>query len=56
MPGHIKQWVAQVARSEGGFTLIEMMMVVGIISVLATVTTPNIVKFIGQAESGAQKA
>jgi prepilin-type N-terminal cleavage/methylation domain-containing protein len=56
MPGSIKRWVAQVARSEKGFTLIEMMVVVGIISVLATVTTPNIVKFIDQAESGAQQA
>lgn len=56
MPGSIKQWVAQVARSERGFTLIEMIVVVGIISVLTTVTTPNVVKFIEQAESGARKA
>jgi prepilin-type N-terminal cleavage/methylation domain-containing protein len=56
MPKSIKQWLGRVARMEKGFTLVEMMVVVGIISVLATVTTTSVVKSIDQAESGAQQA
>lgn len=39
-----------------GFTLIEMIVVVGIIAVLAAVIVPNIGKFIGSGEAGAKSA
>ncbi|MFB3097718.1 MAG: prepilin-type N-terminal cleavage/methylation domain-containing protein, partial [Dehalococcoidia bacterium] len=46
--------IRRVYWSEPGFTLIEMMVVVGIIAVLAAVIIPNIGKFIGSGEQGAK--
>ena len=46
----------RITRSQKGFTLIEMIVVVGIIAVLAVVIIPNVSKFIGNGESGAKAA
>ena len=56
MNGMLKSFVKQVAKGQRGFTLIEMIVVVGIIAVLAAVIVPNMGKFIGQGESGAKSA
>ncbi|MBM3943677.1 MAG: type II secretion system protein [SAR202 cluster bacterium] len=52
----MKKFISQVARGQKGFTLIEMIMVVGIIAVLAAVIVPNIGRFIGSGEDGAKAA
>ena len=52
----MKKLVSRVAKGQGGFTLIEMIVVVGIIAVLAAVIVPNIGKFIGSGETGAKNA
>ena len=44
----------QIAKGQKGFTLIEMIVVVGIIVVLAAVIVPNIGRFIGSGEAGAK--
>jgi type IV pilus assembly protein PilA len=54
--GFLKKFVAKVTKGQGGFTLIEMIVVVGIIAVLAAVIVPNIDKFIGAGEEGAKDA
>ena len=51
-----RSFVQQVFKGQKGFTLIEMIVVVGIIAVLAAVIVPNMGKFIGQGESGAKSA
>ncbi|HEU0022153.1 MAG TPA: type II secretion system protein [Dehalococcoidia bacterium] len=56
MKDFLKKMFPRVAGGQGGFTLIEMIVVVGIIAVLAAVIVPNIGKFIGTGESGAQDA
>ena len=56
MKGSLKKLVTRIARGQGGFTLIEMIVVVGIIAVLAAVIVPNIGKFIGSGEAGAMDA
>jgi|ERR687895_1558658 type IV pilus assembly protein PilA len=56
MKGFLKKFMAKVAKGQGGFTLIEMIVVVGIIAVLAAVIVPNIGKFIGSGEQGAKDA
>lgn len=53
MKDFLKNPVTRVAKGQSGFTLIEMIVVVGIIAVLAAVIVPNIGKFIGTGESGA---
>ena len=52
----MKRLISRIAKGQGGFTLIEMIVVVGIIAVLAAVIVPNIGKFIGSGEAGAKSA
>ena len=52
----MKRLISRIAKGQGGFTLIEMIVVVGIIAVLAAVIVPNIGKFIGSGEAGAKNA
>ncbi len=50
MPGSLKKLLSRIHGGQKGFTLIEMIVVVGIIAVLAAVIVPNIGKFIGSGE------
>ena len=56
MKGFFQKLVSRIAKGQGGFTLIEMIVVVGIIAVLAAVIVPSIGKFIGSGELGAKEA
>jgi len=56
MKGSLKRLVSRIRGGQKGFTLIEMIVVVGIIAVLAAVIVPNMGKFIGQGERGAMAA
>jgi prepilin-type N-terminal cleavage/methylation domain-containing protein len=47
---------AQVRKSEAGFTLVELLVVVGIIVALAAVIIPNVAKFTGKGTEGAEAA
>ncbi len=52
----LKNVVGKVGRSERGFTLIEMLVVIGIIVALAAVIVPTVIKFTSEGESGAKNA
>ena len=52
----LKNTVGKPGKSEKGFTLIEMLVVVGIIVALAAVIVPTVIKFSGSGEEGAQAA
>ena len=56
MVGSHKKLVSRIPGGQKGFTLIEMIVVVGIIAVLAAVIVPNIGRFIGTGEDGAKSA
>ena len=56
MAGSLKKLAFRITGGQKGFTLIEMIVVVGIIAVLAAVIVPNIGKFIGSGEQGAKDA
>ncbi len=56
MAGSLKKLASRITGGQKGFTLIEMIVVVGIIAVLAAVIIPNIGKFIGSGEQGAKDA
>ena len=56
MAGSLKKMASRITGGQKGFTLIEMIVVVGIIAVLAAVIVPNIGKFIGSGEQGAKDA
>ena len=48
--------VTKLGRSEKGFTLVEMLVVIGIIVALAAVIVPTVIKFSGSGETGAKAA
>ena len=50
----IKNRLGRVARDQKGFTLIEMLVVTGIIVVLAGIIVPLVISFSGEGEQAAQ--
>ena len=55
MAGSLNKLASRIPGGQKGFTLIEMIVVVGIIAVLAAVIVPNIGKFIGSGEDRSQE-
>ncbi len=52
----MKYMVSQLRKSEKGFTLVELLVVVGIIVALAAVIIPNVSRFTGKGNEGALSA
>ena len=52
----LENMVVRIGEGEKGFTLIEMLVVVGIIVALAAVIVPTVIKFTSEGETGAQNA
>ena len=48
--------VKRICRSQAGFTLAELLVVVGIIVALAAVIIPTVTKFTGKGDQGAQSS
>lgn len=55
MRGLIKNRLGRVGKNQKGFTLIEMLVVVGIIVALAAIIVPLVISFAGSGEDAAQK-
>ena len=56
MRNMLKNTVGKVGKSEKGFSLIELLVVVGIMVALAAVIVPTVIKFSGSGEKGAKAA
>ena len=52
----MKNMVSRLRKSEKGFTLVELLVVVGIIVALAAVIIPNVSRFTGKGNEGALSA
>ena len=52
----MKYMVSRLRKSEKGFTLVELLVVVGIIVALAAVIIPNVSRFTGKGNEGALSA
>ena len=55
MGNSIKLRLGRVARDQRGFTLIEMLVVVGIIVALAAIIVPLVVAFSGEGEKASRE-
>ena len=55
MRGLIKNRLGRMGKDQKGFTLIEMLVVVGIIVALAAIIVPLVISFAGSGEDAAQK-
>ncbi|MBI4338985.1 MAG: prepilin-type N-terminal cleavage/methylation domain-containing protein [Chloroflexi bacterium] len=56
MNSHPKGLVTHIRNGKEGFTLVELLVVVGIIVALAAVIIPSVVQFAGKGSEGAQAA
>lgn len=52
----MKRMVTRVGRKQSGFTLVELLVVVGIIVALAAVVVPNVIQFADKGDTGAAAA
>ena len=52
----MKRIVTRVGRKQSGFTLVELLVVVGIIVALAAVVVPNVIQFAQKGDEGASFA
>ena len=50
----LNQGIGKLFKSQAGFTLIEMIVTVGIIALLAAVIIPNVGRFVGAGIQGAK--
>ena len=56
MRGFVKKAMERFSTQEAGFTVIELLVVVGIIVALAAITVPLVTKFAGKGDEGALDA
>ena len=52
----VNRFVSQANGNESGFSLMELLVAMGIMAAIAAVTVPLVTKFAGSGESGAKKA
>ncbi len=50
----IQKLAARLRKNQAGFTLVELLVVVGIIVALGAVIVPNVIQFAGEGTAGAQ--